>query len=293
VTTPAFALIHGAGDVGWYWHLVEAELRERSHDTVAPDLPCDDDAAGLAEYADTVVRAIGERSPLVVVAQSLEGFTAPLVCERVPVALMVLVAPMIPVPGEAPNDYWSNTGYEDEVTEKYENEPALFYQDVPPELASEALRRGRTQSEARMGEPSPLEAWPDVPTRVLLCRDDRLFPPGCLRRVARDRLGIAPDELDGGHIPALSPPEGAGGPARGLRGRGGREIGRSARRSGSRIGERGADRFRWTTILPSSGRDSASATTASRATSESRRQGCSSPITEQLGSADKLSRKGR
>lgn len=25
-----FVLIHGAGDVGWYWHLVVAELR--SHD---------------------------------------------------------------------------------------------------------------------------------------------------------------------------------------------------------------------------------------------------------------------
>jgi hypothetical protein len=138
---------------------------------------------------------------------------------------VVLVAPMIPAPREAPNDYWSNTGYEDEVTERYEDEIALFYQDVPPELASEALRRGRTQSEARMGEPSPLEAWPDVPTRVLLCRDDRLFPPGFLRRVARERLGIAPDELDGGTLTRAEPPEGAGGPARGLRCRGGRELG--------------------------------------------------------------------
>jgi len=206
VTGSTFAFIHGAGDVGWYWHLVEAELRERSHDTVAPDLPCDDDAAGLAEYADAVVRAVGDRFPLVVVAQSLGGFTAPLVCERVPVALMVLVAPMIPAPGEAPNDYWSNTGYEDEVTERYEDEGALFYQDVPPELASEALRRGRAQSEARMGEPFPLEAWPDAPTRVLLCRDDRLFPPGFVRRVARERLGITPDEMNGGHTPALSHP---------------------------------------------------------------------------------------
>jgi pimeloyl-ACP methyl ester carboxylesterase len=206
VTRCTFALIHGAGDVGWYWHLVEAELLERGHDAVAPDLPCDDDAAGLAEYADAVVRAVGDRSPLVVVAQSLGGFTAPLVCERVPVALMVLVAPMIPAPGEAPNDYWSNNGYEDEVTERYEDEVALFYQDVPPELASEALRRARAQSEARMGEPFPLEAWPDLPTRVLLCRDDRLFPPGFVRRVARERLGITPDEMDGGHTPALSHP---------------------------------------------------------------------------------------
>src|SRR6266498_3334574 len=72
-----FVLIHGAGDVGWYWHLVEADLRERGHDTVAPDLPCDDDAAGLAEYTDAVVGAIGNRTDLVVVAQSLGGFTAP------------------------------------------------------------------------------------------------------------------------------------------------------------------------------------------------------------------------
>jgi len=206
VTRTTFALIHGAGDVGWYWHLVEAELRERGYDVAAPDLPCDEDAAGLSEYADTVVRAIGDRSPVVVVAQSAGGFTAPLVCERVPAALMVLVAPMIPNPGESPNDYFSNTGYGDEVTEHYEDEIALFYQDVPPELAAEALRRGRMQSDARMGEPSPLRAWPDVPTRVLLCRDDHLFPPAYVRRVARERLGLEPDEMDSGHTPALSHP---------------------------------------------------------------------------------------
>ena len=49
-----YVLIHGAGDGGWYWHLLEAELHDRGHDVVAPDLPSDDDAAGLAEYADTV-----------------------------------------------------------------------------------------------------------------------------------------------------------------------------------------------------------------------------------------------
>jgi pimeloyl-ACP methyl ester carboxylesterase len=202
-----FVLIHGAGDVAWYWHLVEAALRERGHDAVAPNLPCDDDAAGLPEYTDAVVEAIGDRTDLLVVGQSLGGFTAPLVCERVPVKLLVLVAPMIPAPEEAPADYWANTRYEEEVQERYEDGIALFYQDVPPELASEALKRSRRQSEARMGEPSPLAAWPDVPTRVLLCRDDRLFPAAFVRRVARERLGITPDEIDGGHTPALSRPK--------------------------------------------------------------------------------------
>ena len=38
-----YALIHGAYDVGWYWHLVERELRARGHTTVAPDLPIEDE----------------------------------------------------------------------------------------------------------------------------------------------------------------------------------------------------------------------------------------------------------
>jgi pimeloyl-ACP methyl ester carboxylesterase len=185
---------------------VEAELRARGHDAISPDLPSDDDSAGLPEYADSVAGAIGDRTDLIVVAQSFGGFTAPLVCDRVAVALLVLVAPMIPAAGEAPADYWSNTRYHEEARDRYDDAIALFYQDVPPELAAEALNRARPQSEARMGEPSPLRAWPDVPTRVLICRDDRLFPAGYLRRVARERLGIIPDEIEGGHTPALSRP---------------------------------------------------------------------------------------
>jgi pimeloyl-ACP methyl ester carboxylesterase len=108
-----FVLIHGAGDSAWFWHLVEPELTTHGHDVVAMDLPCDDDASGLAEYADTVVEAIGDRRDLVLVAQSFGGYTAPLVCERVPVDLMVLVAAMIPSPGEVFADWWTNAGYEE------------------------------------------------------------------------------------------------------------------------------------------------------------------------------------
>ena len=58
-----------------------------------------------------------------------------------------------------------------------------------------------------MGEPWPLDAWPNVPTHVLLCHDDRLFPARFVRRVAHERLGITPDEIDGGHCAALSRPK--------------------------------------------------------------------------------------
>jgi pimeloyl-ACP methyl ester carboxylesterase len=125
----------------------------------------------------------------------------------VPARLLVLIAPMIPAPEEAPADYWTNTRYGDEERESHDDTIGLFYQDVPPALAAEALRRGRDQSEARVGEPSPMKAWPEVPTRVLLCRDDRVFPAPFVRRVARERLGITPDEIAGGHTPALSHPK--------------------------------------------------------------------------------------
>jgi pimeloyl-ACP methyl ester carboxylesterase len=201
-----YALIHGAGDVGWYWHLVEAELRARGHAVVAPDLPCEDDSAGLSEYADTVLDAIGDREQVVVVAQSFGAFTAPLVCDRVATDLLVLVAGLIPAPGETAEDWWTNTGYENEEREHYDDDIALFYHDVPPELAAEALKRARAQAERPTREPWPLLTWPDVPTRCLLCRDDRLLPAPFLRRVAQERLGITPDEIDAGHCVALSRP---------------------------------------------------------------------------------------
>ena len=208
-----YVLIHGAADSGWFWHLLEAELRGRGHDVVAPDLPCDDDSAGLAEYADTVVAAIGGRTGLVVVAQSFGGFTGPLVCDRLPADLLVLLAGMIPAPGERPDDWWANTGYSEARREQAEREgPApeddigLFLHDVPPDLAAEALRRARDQSATPGRQPWPLPAWPEVPTRFLLCRDDRFFPAPFMRQVARDRLGVAADEIDGSHCVALSRP---------------------------------------------------------------------------------------
>ena len=211
-----FVLIHGAGDVGWYWHLVEAELLEHGHEVVAPDLPCDDDSAGLNEYADTVVGAVGDRKDLVVVGHSFGGFTAPLVAHRLQVDVLVLLAGMIPSPGEAPGAWWNNTGYRNAKQEQAardggktgnEDPYVSFYHDVPRKLAEEAMGKARAQSEAPMGSPWPLDAWPNVPTKFVLCDEDRFFPPDFFRRLVAERLNIVPDEIAGGHCVALSRPK--------------------------------------------------------------------------------------
>lgn len=205
-----YVLIHGSGESAFYWHLLDPELRERSHEVVAMDLPCDDESAGLTQYTDAVVKAIGDRTELILVAQSFGAFTAPLVCARVPVELMVLVAGMVPLPGEKGEEWSANTGFEAAAREQdvdYSSDIAVFYHDVAPALAAEAMSRGRHQAETPGLEPWPLDAWPDVPTRYLLCRDDRFFPAEWMRGVVRERLGITPDEIAGGHCPALSRPK--------------------------------------------------------------------------------------
>ena len=142
------------------------------------------------------------------VAQSLGGFTAPIVGDRVPVDLLVLVAAMVPTPGETANE-WAKAERSETVSEEpdWDDEVGVFYQDVPRELAAEALSKGRGQSEHSMQQPWPLDAWPEVPTRYLLCREDRVFPADFVRLMVKKRLGITPDEIDGGHTPALSRPK--------------------------------------------------------------------------------------
>jgi len=203
-----YALIHGAGDVGWYWHLVERELRARGHETVAPDLPIEDDEATLDDNAQVVLDAIGafpERNELVVVGQSYGGYIAPIVAERAGAKRLILVAGMIPQPGETANAMWEDTGWR---MPRGEDSSAIgvFYHDVDPDLAAEAMSKERRQSESTGGEQWPLRAWPDVPTHFILCRNDRFFPADWLRPVVRKRLGIEPDEIDSGHTPALSHP---------------------------------------------------------------------------------------
>jgi len=212
-----FMFIHGAGDVGWYWHLVEAELRARGHQTIAPDLPCDNDTASLDDYVSTVAVAAGDRQDLVIVGQSYGAFTATLAASQLPVRLLVLLAGMIPVPGETPGEWWASAGYR-KAAEKQagldggqtgHDDPFIsFYNGVPRPLAEEAMRRGaRGESSAVSETHWPLDAWPDVPTKFIVCRDDHLFPAAFLRRLAHERLGIVADEVPGCHCAALSHPK--------------------------------------------------------------------------------------
>ena len=205
----AFVLIPGAGGVGSYWSRVVPLLQAAGHEAVAVNLPGPDPQAGLPEYADLVVAAAQPFSSLVLVAQSLGGFTAPIAAQRLPVRELVLVNAMIPLPGERAGEWWDATGSgkaREEAARRggygLDFDPEVYFlHDVDPS----GLDEPQDESDAVFGTPCEFTAWPAA-TRVLAGADDRLFPVDFQARVAGERLGIEADILPGGHLIALAQP---------------------------------------------------------------------------------------
>ena len=211
-----FLLIPGGGGEAWVWHRVESALIARGHDAVSVDLPADDDSAGIEEYSEVALTAIGGRANPMVVGLSLGSFTAALVCLNLATTSLVLVNGMIPLPGETPGEWWEATGH---ARAKAANDlhqgrdpdaafdpMATFFHDVAPDIALEAEHHNRAQSNGPFTSPWTLPSWPDVPIHVVIGRDDRFFPVGFQTGIAEERLGIEPEIIDGGHLLPLSRP---------------------------------------------------------------------------------------
>jgi pimeloyl-ACP methyl ester carboxylesterase len=160
-----------------------------------------------------VVAACEGADEVVVVAQSLGGFTAGLAAGRVPLREIVFVNAMIPVPGETAGEWWDNV---DSATARQQAAAAggygdfdlavYFLHDVPPELAAEGEPYQREEKDIAFTQPCAFDSWPKVPIRVLVGADDRFFPADFQRRVAKDRLGVDADLRPGGHLIALANP---------------------------------------------------------------------------------------
>ena len=211
--TPA-VLIPGAGGLGWYWHLVERHLANQGYDVLTVDLAASG-RTGLPAYADAVVNAIDGRADVALIAQSMGAFTVPLVWQRVPISVIVFVNAMIPRPNETPGQWWDNVGSEQArtaaaVRDGYSTEFDLatyFMHDVPEELVTQMRVRAASQLDERFDDVCTFDGWPSIPIHVLAGHDDRFFPLELQQRVARDRLGVNPVVVPGGHLGALSHPE--------------------------------------------------------------------------------------
>lgn len=205
-----YVLIPGAGGDAWYWHLVVPLIEAAGHRAVAVELPASDPEAGLDAYVAAALDAVGPpQDEVVVVGQSLGGFTAPLVAERLGAVELIFVAAMIPQPGEKAEDWWSTSGFREVWGDQEMDDMQHFFHDLPPAVLQEVLERGEPEQTGRvMEDPFPLAELPRIPTRGIAASNDRFFPVDFMDRLIRERLGVEPEHVEAGHLPALANPAG-------------------------------------------------------------------------------------
>jgi pimeloyl-ACP methyl ester carboxylesterase len=212
-----FILVPGAGGLATpYWRLVVAQLEKVGHRALPVDLPGRDPERGLPDYAAMIVDVIEGCAEPVVVAQSMGGFSAVMACNRVPTRGLVLVNAMVPTPGETPGEWWTATGAIDARIAAAEvggygsefDLTTYFLHDLDSQAAAAVLSDPGEEADIAFGQPCDVASWPDVPTAAVVGRDDRFFPPEFQREVLRERVGVIPTVIPGGHLVALANPYG-------------------------------------------------------------------------------------
>ena len=218
-------LVHGSFHGAWCWERLIPPLEAYGHRVIAVDLPISEPGLGAEAYAMVVSEAIDDldgAAPPVIVGHSMAGLVVPLVATRRPIDRLIFLAAFLAQPGRSANDQrqaepidglvppttaeWTDLG-----RDVWQIGPTtateLFFHDASADVAAWASSRLRPQCYQVIGEQSPLEAWPDVPSSYIVCRDDRAMNPEWARGAAVGRLGTTAIEIDGGHSPFLTRPK--------------------------------------------------------------------------------------
>lgn len=212
-----FVLVHGIAHGAWCWELLEPELARLGHRTLTVDLPVDDPAAGLDDYADAVLAAMDGNvgADAVLVGHSMGGVVIPRVALRRPVRRMVYLCSLPPpvnaveqrrVPRSDPDKFgWRVIDDQGRLGLSPRLAAEHFYPDCPPDVAERAVARLRPQSHRPITDPQLLPQRPDVESDTIFCTEDSVITPA-FHALAEDWFGKSPYLLPGSHSPFLSRP---------------------------------------------------------------------------------------
>jgi pimeloyl-ACP methyl ester carboxylesterase len=216
-----FGLVHGAWHGGWCWEKLVPELEARGHRAVAPDLPAEDLGATWEDYGRIVADALaGVDGDVVLVGHSMAGMTIPVAAGLRPVRRLVFLcalippgAPHSPSPGQTEPQTHPGGAFDALIRHDGWHEwpsaaaaTATMYQDCSPEDVARIFPRLCGQSFRMWSREYPMKRWPDTEIVSILCTDDRAMSREWTRWAARNRLGVEPIELPGGHSPFVSRP---------------------------------------------------------------------------------------
>jgi pimeloyl-ACP methyl ester carboxylesterase len=209
-----FVLVHGAWHGSWCWERFIPEIERHGHRAIAIDLPIEDATATFDTYADAVAAALPASPDVVLVAHSLGAMTIPIIAARRPVKAMVFVCGVIPLVGgkpwdegpsmEAPGVTSSLVRADDGAMSwpDLESARAAMYHTSSSADAEWCFSKLRPQNSSSLWGEYPLATWPDAPTIMIGCTDDRIVSVEWSRYTA-DRLGVELAEIGGDHSPFL------------------------------------------------------------------------------------------
>lgn len=217
-----YVLLHGTAQGPAGWQRLASALESRGHRAFAVDFPAGQPGLLAGDYAGIAAAQIATAAPdpirdPVVAAHSGAGMLLPAVADAVRARHLVWLAAAVPdfaggasfaqqLQSAAPDiagDEWREFGRdstEDPVAAAY-----FGFHDCDLKTMRWALTTMRLfLPEAVYAEPPP--ARPLAPSTFVLPRHDRTLRPDWMRKVARERLGVEPVEVDGGHFPHVSRP---------------------------------------------------------------------------------------
>jgi pimeloyl-ACP methyl ester carboxylesterase len=210
-----FCLVHGSTQDARCWDLLSPELQKLGHQIICTRLPTDEPEAGAERYAEIILKSIPEKADnVILVGHSASGYFLPLVAAQRPLLRIVFLAAMLPQIGMSfldqlrsdPTMFRPDWIGKDPSTDDAAARCFLFH-DCSPEVTEWAMSiRIRLPLEKVAAEAYPLAKWPGVASTYVICSDDRTINPDWSRRAARERLGVEPIEIAGGHCPYLSRP---------------------------------------------------------------------------------------
>lgn len=223
-----FAFIHGAWHGAWCWSEVLPRLDAAGHRGVAFDLPghgndpAPEASATLDGYVERVLQTVQPIAPLVLVAHSMGGIAALGALNAAPDLFSgaIFVAAFAPAPGEAILTYARSdtqsqlpdamrVDRERGVAHLVVDQLDFFYDEAPPALARNALKRLRPQALAPMATPV---AWsPDNVSRTSLAyiatTGDKVVGPDVQARMHGNLPSPTVVTMQAGHFPFMSVPD--------------------------------------------------------------------------------------
>jgi len=183
------------------------------------DLPIDDPAAGLDDYADSVVSAVEGRAGAGawLVGHSMGGLVVPRVALKREVGGIIVQCAGLP----ARNEQEEQESYEarNPANESHFIRDADgciclsrahaiedFMADAAPDIQQSMFSRMRRQATAPFERFAPIPRFPDVPMHSIITSEDHIVRKELHRQMIRDRIGVESVELPGSHCPFLSRP---------------------------------------------------------------------------------------